>query len=226
MDCREYNFNRSFNTMLWKGRNYQVYVSYTYVDIEIQLPAVSKKVSEIFISGQTCDVAGVPNFICPSGKCLRTDLLCDSDKNCDDGTDEMRCGLGMACSKDEFSCADGGCVSWALTCNGEKDCEDGTDEPLFCKKQDSGNCSLLNLGCALSENKDIIASQTCASNKVKCDFEVGFCGLKQESKSLRWLIASGLIPENRPPFDHTTFSPTGFSFICSLLNIVKALVIN
>jgi len=27
MDCREYNFNRSFNTMLWKERNYQVYVS-------------------------------------------------------------------------------------------------------------------------------------------------------------------------------------------------------
>ncbi|XP_067040958.1 uncharacterized protein [Acropora muricata] len=121
-------------------------------------------------------------------------------------------GLGMGCSKDEFSCADGGCVSWALTCNGEKDCEDGTDEPLFCKKQDSANCSLLNLGCALSENKDIIASQTCASNKVKCDFEVGFCGLKHESKCLRWLIASGFTPENstlRPPFDHTTFSPTG-----------------
>ena len=43
-------------------------------------------------SGQRCDVADVPNFKCPSGKCLRADLLCDSDKNCDDGTDEMRCG--------------------------------------------------------------------------------------------------------------------------------------
>ncbi|XP_015770385.1 PREDICTED: uncharacterized protein LOC107348826 [Acropora digitifera] len=218
MDCREYNFNTSLNTMflntmLWQERNYQVYVSYTYVDTEMHLPAVSKKVSEIFISGQTsCDVANALYFNCPSGKCLRTDLLCDSDKNCDDGTDEMKCGLGMGCSKDEFSCADGGCVSWALTCNGEKDCEDGTDEPLFCKKQDSANCSLLNLGCTLSENKDIIAIQTCAANKVKCDFEVGFCGLKHESKSLRWFIASGFTLEKnslRPPFDHTTFLPTG-----------------
>ena len=58
---------------------------------------------------------------------------------------------------------------------------------------------------------------------VKCDFEVGFCGLKHESKSLRWLIASGFIPEKssvRPPFDHTTFSPTG------RLNNIKATVLN
>ena len=46
-------------------------------------------------SGQiSCEIANVPYFSCPSGKCLRTDLLCDSDKNCDDGTDEMRCGKG------------------------------------------------------------------------------------------------------------------------------------
>ena len=104
----------------------------------------------------------VSYFTCPSGKCLRPDLLCDSDKNCDDGTDEIRCGKehfkvesliifgifvcdddifyfyfpsGMNCPKDKFSCADGGCVSWTLACNGENNCEDGTDEPLFCEKQ-------------------------------------------------------------------------------------------
>ncbi|XP_074619882.1 uncharacterized protein LOC141878753 [Acropora palmata] len=213
MDCKEYKFNKSFDNVLWQERNYKVFVSYKHVDTEIPLPAISKEVSEILISGLlSCHAQDASHFSCPSGECLRADFLCDSNKNCRDGTDEIRCGLGMGCSKDEFSCADGGCVSWALTCNGEKNCEDGTDEPLFCKKHDSANCSLLNLGCTLSENKDIIASQTCASNKVKCDFEVGFCGLKHESKSLRWLIASGFTLEEsslRPRFDHTTFSPTG-----------------
>ena len=58
---------------------------------------------------------------------------------------------------------------------------------------------------------------------VKCDFEVGFCGLKHESKSLRWFIASGFTLEKnslRPSFDHTTFLPTG------RLNNVRATVLN
>ncbi|XP_015778731.1 PREDICTED: MAM and LDL-receptor class A domain-containing protein 1-like isoform X3 [Acropora digitifera] len=124
----------------------------------------------------------------------------------------------MNCPKDKFSCADGGCVSWTLTCNGEKNCEDGTDEPSFCKIfAESTNCSLLNLDCAIS-NKDIIARQMCAANKVKCDFEVGFCGMKDESKFHRWQIVSGLTLTNStgPPFDHTTFSSTGrYMFIGS-----------
>ena len=46
---------------------------------------------------------------------------------------------------------------------------------------------------------------------VKCDFEVGFCGMKHESKFHHWQIASGftLTRSTAPPFDHTTFSFTG-----------------
>ena len=44
-------------------------------------------------SGQTCHVQDPSHFTCPSGiKCLRADFLCDSKKNCGDGTDEIRCG--------------------------------------------------------------------------------------------------------------------------------------
>ncbi|XP_015764618.1 PREDICTED: uncharacterized protein LOC107343549 isoform X6 [Acropora digitifera] len=135
MDCKEYKFNKSFHNVLWQERNYKVFVSYKHVDTEIPLPAISREVSEIFISDLSCYALDASHFSCPSGECLRADFLCDSNKNCKDGTDEIRCGLGMGCSKNKFSCADGGCVSWALTCNGEKDCEDGTDEPSFCKKQ-------------------------------------------------------------------------------------------
>ena len=35
----------------------------------------------------------------------------------------------------------------------------------ICLISDYTNCSLLNVGCALSENKDIAASQMCAANK-------------------------------------------------------------
>ncbi|XP_067042176.1 uncharacterized protein [Acropora muricata] len=135
MDCKEYKFNKSFDNVLWQERNYKVFVSYKHVDTEIPLPAISREVSEIFISDLSCYALDASHFSCPSGECLRADFLCDSNKNCKDGTDEIRCGLGIGCSKDKFSCADGECVSWALTCNGEKDCEDGTDEPSFCKKQ-------------------------------------------------------------------------------------------
>ncbi|XP_044177276.1 low-density lipoprotein receptor-like [Acropora millepora] len=134
MDCKEYKFNKRFENMLWRERNYKVYVSYKHVDTEIPLPAISREVSEVFISmptGQSCLVQDASHFSCPSGECLRADFLCDSNKNCKDGTDEIRCG--MSCSKDKFSCADGGCVSWTQTCNGQKNCEDGTDEPLFCR---------------------------------------------------------------------------------------------
>ncbi|XP_067041821.1 uncharacterized protein [Acropora muricata] len=219
MDCKEYKFNKSFENMLWQKRNYKVFVSYKHVDTEIPLPAISREVSEIFISGQSCVVQDESHFSCPSGECLRADFLCDSIKNCKDGTDEIRCGV--SCSKDKFSCADGGCVSWTQTCNGQKNCEDGTDEPSFCRIfPDSTNCSLLNVGCALSVKNH----QICAANKVKCDFEVGFCGMNHESKFHHWQIASGftLTKGTAPPFDHTTFSFTGrYMFIESSVDKIN-----
>ncbi|KAK2568092.1 Basement membrane-specific heparan sulfate proteoglycan core protein, partial [Acropora cervicornis] len=121
MDCKEYKFNKSFDNVLWQERNYKVFAELSFT-------------SQTGNGLLSCHAQDASHFSCPSGECLRADFLCDSNKNCRDGTDEIRCGLGMGCSKDEFSCADGGCVSWALTCNGEKNCEDGTDEPLFCKK--------------------------------------------------------------------------------------------
>ena len=43
-------------------------------------------------TGQSCLVLDGSHFSCPSGECLRADFLCDSNKNCKDGTDEIRCG--------------------------------------------------------------------------------------------------------------------------------------
>ncbi|KAK2549918.1 hypothetical protein P5673_029520 [Acropora cervicornis] len=49
MDCKEYKFSKSFENMLWRKRNYKLYVSYKHVDTGIPLPAISREVSEIFI---------------------------------------------------------------------------------------------------------------------------------------------------------------------------------
>ena len=40
----------------------------------------------------SCHAQDASHFSCPSGECLRADFLCDSNKNCRDGTDEIRCG--------------------------------------------------------------------------------------------------------------------------------------
>ena len=42
---------------------------------------------------QACHVQDPSHFTCLSGiSCVGADFLCDSKKNCDDGTDEIRCG--------------------------------------------------------------------------------------------------------------------------------------
>ncbi|XP_015749454.1 PREDICTED: MAM and LDL-receptor class A domain-containing protein 1-like [Acropora digitifera] len=155
----------------------------------------------------TCSAA---KFACPSGECISIENLCDSKSNCQDGTDESRCGTSW--SKDKFSCASGRWISWALTCNGEKNCEDGADEPFACSIfPGPTNCSLLNVDCALSNNTGPIDRQKCPSNKVKCHFEDGFCGMKHVSKPYRWQIGSGSTPTKftGPRFDHTTLLPSG-----------------
>ena len=43
-------------------------------------------------TGLSCHALAASHFSCPSGECLKADSLCDSNKNCKDGTDEIRCG--------------------------------------------------------------------------------------------------------------------------------------
>ena len=45
---------------------------------------------------------------------------------------------------------------------------------------------------------------------VKCDFQDGLCGLKDDSE-LRWSIGSGSTPTKNtgPDYDHSTFLPEG-----------------
>ncbi|GFQ90524.1 gastric intrinsic factor [Trichonephila clavata] len=71
---------------------------------------------------------------CPIGKLMCTDrshciprtFVCDGEKHCTDGSDELGCG---PCYPRQFLCADRNtCIDSRSVCNGNEDCPDGSDE--------------------------------------------------------------------------------------------------
>lgn len=59
--------------------------------------------------------------------------VCDGEKDCPDGEDELNCPANY-CGKDQFACSNDTCVGFGHVCNGEKDCPGGEDE-LDCTVQ-------------------------------------------------------------------------------------------
>lgn len=79
-------------------------------------------------------------FQCRNGQCISWYFVCDSFRNCDDGSDEEDCSLTgsrLACPRETFQCHSGGfCLSLGKLCNGKRECPDGSDE-LNCGSQGS-----------------------------------------------------------------------------------------
>lgn len=79
-----------------------------------------------------------PNqFQCANRRCILKTWVCDSENDCDDGSDERNCGQADSsrlCLPVEFACKSGGqCIPKSYHCDGQTDCMDGSDE-MSCGK--------------------------------------------------------------------------------------------
>ncbi|RWS07609.1 hypothetical protein B4U79_17984 [Dinothrombium tinctorium] len=67
-------------------------------------------------------------FRCHKGGCISLQWHCDSDIDCQDGSDELDCEGKVECRTGEFRCTDGQCINLDWRCDGDKDCDDNSDE--------------------------------------------------------------------------------------------------
>uniref|UniRef100_A0A671Q2I6 Low-density lipoprotein receptor-like n=1 Tax=Sinocyclocheilus anshuiensis TaxID=1608454 RepID=A0A671Q2I6_9TELE len=61
--------------------------------------------------------------------CVSLSFVCDSDSDCDDGSDEASCPA-PTCGPGSFQCNNSVCVPRLWACDGDTDCADGSDEWL------------------------------------------------------------------------------------------------
>ncbi|XP_044138378.1 basement membrane-specific heparan sulfate proteoglycan core protein isoform X4 [Bufo gargarizans] len=100
---------------------------------------------------------------CPNGQCIPRDYLCDGERDCRDGSDELNCGTPSPCEPNEFKCKNGRCALKLWRCDGDNDCGDGSDEINCPTKGPSDMCAPDQFVC--------IQSRTCIPASYQCDEE-------------------------------------------------------
>lgn len=72
-------------------------------------------------------------YRCPeSGRCIPKLWLCDSDRDCDYGEDELNCSSYRVCAENMYECGSHECIEDQYYCDGSTQCIDGSDEPAGC----------------------------------------------------------------------------------------------
>ncbi|KRT81787.1 Fibronectin domain-containing protein [Oryctes borbonicus] len=66
-------------------------------------------------------------FSCNNGQCIPKTWVCDKDRDCSNGEDELNCDV-PSCGPLFFACDDGTCLPEHLKCDYDLDCRDGSDE--------------------------------------------------------------------------------------------------
>ncbi|GLG98228.1 Modular serine protease, partial [Gryllus bimaculatus] len=132
-------------------------------------------------------------FQCNSGQCVDQFVICDGEKNCDDGSDETsRACQNIGCPSYAYRCAYGACVNSGARCNNKQECADGSDEAgcggstsnskVVCKNNQflckSGTCVDVFLLCDGTKDCDDGSDETqeecgtfqCPSYAFRCDY--------------------------------------------------------
>ncbi|XP_066462350.1 basement membrane-specific heparan sulfate proteoglycan core protein isoform X4 [Eleutherodactylus coqui] len=100
---------------------------------------------------------------CPNGQCIPREYLCDGERDCKDGSDEINCGTPSPCEPNEFKCKNGRCTLKLWRCDGDNDCGDGSDETNCPTKGPSDMCAPDQFIC--------VQSRTCIPASYQCDEE-------------------------------------------------------
>ncbi|XP_034609571.1 basement membrane-specific heparan sulfate proteoglycan core protein [Trachemys scripta elegans] len=101
--------------------------------------------------------------VCSNKQCIPRDYLCDGERDCLDGSDELSCGTPTPCEPNEFKCRNGHCALKLWRCDGDNDCVDGSDEVDCPTKGPDDTCSPDQFTC--------VYSRTCIPASYQCDEE-------------------------------------------------------
>ncbi|XP_067423107.1 basement membrane-specific heparan sulfate proteoglycan core protein isoform X3 [Emydura macquarii macquarii] len=101
--------------------------------------------------------------VCTNKQCIPRDYLCDGERDCLDGSDELSCGTPIPCEPNEFKCQNGHCALKLWRCDGDNDCGDGSDEVDCPTKGPGDTCGPEQFTC--------VSSRTCIPASYQCDEE-------------------------------------------------------
>ncbi|XP_067873656.1 basement membrane-specific heparan sulfate proteoglycan core protein isoform X2 [Heterodontus francisci] len=105
----------------------------------------------------------IDKAVCQNGQCIPRDYLCDGERDCTDGSDELDCGTASPCEPNEFKCKNGRCALKLWRCDGDNDCGDRSDEEYCPTKGPGDMCAPEQFVC--------VSTRLCIPASYQCDEE-------------------------------------------------------
>lgn len=130
-----------------------------------------------------CSCSGFSEFSCGNCVCIPQTLVCDGQRDCENGSDEQGCGVQLItshCPADHFTCWNQQCLRLDWVCDGDNDCGDDSDElmcpPKNCTEEEfqcnNGDCVLSKWRCDgdndCRDGSDEHCVHECSPNQFKC----------------------------------------------------------